>query len=489
MTIHGEQEPVDERVVRLARASSVSPVDIAVPRRGISVRGINSPMLILYGFVVVDLIGAALLTLPISSKESVFTHFVTALFTATSAVTVTGLATVDTHDYWNHFGQVVIMVLIFVGGLGFMTGAAFLIIILGQQLGLGSSLIVREGVGTGQLGNITGLVRNIVLLAVIVQFIGFMVLWVYWTLIQDVWDGGHFSTTETLWQSLFHVVAAFNNAGMDILPDNHFGGPSLEGFKNDYGTIVIISVLIMFGGFGYIVIRDLWVTKGFHPLSLDTKMVVVGTAALIPLGVFSYLLGEWSNPLTSGHESVPVKIADATFHSIGSRSAGFNIVPYAGALAPTDLATSVLMFIGAASGSTGGGIKISTFMILLFSVVAILGGRSTVNAFGRRVPSFTVQRAFAVALVSVAIVVLGMFVIGEIEEDAPFREVLFEVISAFGTVGLSTGLSERLTHLSQVVMVVMMFVGRLGPLALGLSIAGLQAEDRYTLAEEEVRIG
>ena len=248
MSAQDSRERIGDQAVRVPRTAETSPTDIPVAPRTISVRGITSPMSLIYGFLIIDAIGTGLLMLPISSEGPGVAGFLTCLFTASTAVTVTGLVTVDTLDHWTLFGQAVILSLIFIGGLGFMTGAAFLIILVGQELGLQNRLIVREGLGEGQLGGIAVLVRNIVVFAVALQFVGFIVLWLYWTFVRNVWEG--FGFWKSLWLGLFHGISAFNNAGIEILPDDVVGGGSLIGFGGDYFTLFVFAVLIFAGKHG-----------------------------------------------------------------------------------------------------------------------------------------------------------------------------------------------------------------------------------------------
>ena len=487
LTTEREQQSIGNQPVRVARDAHIASVDVPVPRRAISVRGLTSPMSIIYGFIVVDLIGASILMLPISSVEPGSAGLMTALFTASSAITVTGLTVVDSDVAWTMLGQGVIISLMFVGGLGFMTGAAFLVILLGQELGLSDRLLVRTGLGGGELGGVATLVKRIALFAIAIQLIAFVAIFTYWTTVNPPWEG--ITTRETLWHSLFHAVSAFNNAGFDILPDDKTGGASVSGLRSHYGLMIVTMATVFIGGTGYIIWSDILRIRGFKRLRLDTKLVVIGAAILIPVGIGTFLLGEWSNPLTSGNDGVGQKFIDATFHTLSTRTAGFAVVDYAHATGSTDLSTEVLMFIGGASGSVAGGIKINTFMVVSLTLFFTLTGRSSVKAFGRNIPAFTVQRGLVVALVSVALLVGIIFALSETQGQASFREVLFESASAFGTVGLSTGITPDLTTGSRIVIILAMFIGRFGPLTLGLLMVGRQREDRYSFPEEDVRIG
>ncbi len=487
MAAQDSRERIGDQAVRVPRSAETSPTDIPVAPRTISVRGLTSPMSLIYGFLIINAIGTGLLMLPISSEGPGVADFLTCLFTASTAVTVTGLVTVDTLDHWTLFGQAVILSLIFIGGLGFMTGAAFLIILVGQELGLQNRLIVREGLGEGQLGGITVLVRNIVVFAVALQFVGFIVLWLYWTFVRNVWEG--FGFWKSLWLGLFHGISAFNNAGIEILPDDVVGGGSLIGFGADYFTLFVFAVLIFAGSTGYVFWSDVWRKKRFALLRLDSKLVLIGSVFLFLLGFATYAFGEWGNVATSGGENLIQKVADATFHSVTTRSSGFSVIDYGEVSSSTDFSTEVLMFIGGVSGTTGGGIKVNTFMVIVFATFATMTGRSATNIFRSQIPPFTVQRALVVAAIAASIVVFVAYLALQTQSDLQFRDVFFEVVSAAATVGLSTGITPDLNAPTQVIVIVSMFLGRFGPLSLALLMAGRQTNDRFALPTEEVRIG
>ena len=450
-------------------------------------RGITSPMSLIYGFLIIDLIGVGLLMLPISSKEPGVADLLTCVFTASTAVTVTGLVTVDTLDHWTLFGQGVILSLIFIGGLGFMTGAAFMIILIGQELGLQNRLIVREGLGVGQLGGITVLVRNIVVFSVTAQFVGFCVLWIYWTFVRGIWDD--FNLWKTVWLGLFHGISAFNNAGIEILPDDIVGGGSLIGFNSDYFTLFVFGVLIFAGSTGYVFWSDVWSKRRFALLRLDSKLVLIGTVALFVAGFATYAVGEWGNADTSGDGTLVQKVSDATFHSITTRSSGFSAIPYGDVSTSTDFSTEVLMFIGGVSGTTGGGIKVNTFMVIILAALMTMMGRSATNVFRSQIPGLTIQRALVVGTVSATIVIFIAYLALQTQSDLPFRDVFFEVVSAAATVGLSTGITPELNAPTQVIVIVAMFLGRFGPLSLALLMAGRRVDERFSFPTEEVRIG
>ncbi len=478
---------IGDRVVRVPRAAETSSVDVSVASRKISVRGFSSPMSLVYGFFIIDLIGTGLLLLPISSKAPGVANPLTCLFTATTSVTVTGLVTVDTLDHWTFFGQAVILTLIFIGGLGFMTGAAFLILLMGQELRLQNRLIVREGLGWGELGGITTLVRNIVLFAIIAQIIAFVTLWVYWTLVRDLWEG--FDFWHTVWLAFFHGISAFNNAGIEVLPNDVVGGDSLHGFVTDYFTLFVFALMIFLGSTGYVLWNDVWQKRGFRALRLESKLILIGLAVLLSIGFLTYAIGEWNNPLTSGSGSVVQKISDAVFHTISGRTAGFSLINYGDASSATNIATELLMFIGGVSGTVAGGIKVNTFMVMLIAAIVTMSGRNNVHIFKSHIRPSIIQRALVLGGVSAAIVLALAYLALQLQSDLPFRDVFFQVISAAGTVGLDTGITSQLNAPTQVLIITAMFLGRFGPLTLALLMAGRQIEQRYSLPTEEVRIG
>ena len=451
-------------------------------------RGPTSPMLLVYGFLGLVILGTALLILPMSNVEGGFTPFTQALFTCVSAVTVTGLIVVDTAEAWTGFGQVVILGLVFVGGLGFMTGAAFIVVVAGQRLSLSNRLIIMEGLGGGELGAVTSLVRNIVIVSILIQAVGAVALFLRWYVFGELWAG--ITLPDVIWHSIFHSITAFNNSGIEVLPDARLGGgASLEPFRSDVPVLTIIGSLIVTGGLGYVVLRDFVTLRRFGKFRLETKLVLVGSVALILIGAGVFLLSEWKNRELEGGVAIRTRLADAFFHSVSARTAGFSTFDYDLMHGSNTLPTEALMFVGGASASTAGGIKINTFMVVLFAIVANVRGRTNVTAFGREIPLGNVRRAFVVTLVAVFILVFFSYLLIAVQDTLPFRAALFESVSAFATVGLSMGITDQLNEPARVIVVVAMFLGRLGPLTLALLMTGQGAQERIRLTQDTVRIG
>lgn len=448
-------------------------------------------MVLIYGFLVVILIGTLLLMLPVSNGSETSLGFgdrlTQAIFTATSAVTVTGLVVAETDVAWSRFGQSVIMVLFFIGGLGFMTGAAFLLIIVGQRLGLRGQLLIRAGLGEDQLGAIASLVRKIVIFSVAVQAVGILLLFLRWYVFGELWEG--ISLGEALWQSTFHAISAFNNAGFEVMPDALVGGSSLQPFKADIPLLLIMATLIIVGGLSYFVLADVVSKRRFGRLRLDSKLVLVGSVGLLVAGTAIFLVTEWSHPNSIGTQSVPEKITDAFFHSAAARTAGFSTVDYNSITHANNIGTEALMFVGGASASAAGGIKINTFMVIVIAVAATLRGKRRVNAFGREIPAIIVQRAMVVGAAATVMLLVLFAALVAIQPELDFRQALFEIVSAFGTVGLSTGITADLNTGARILVAIAMFLGRFGPLTLALLMAGREANETYRFATERVRIG
>ena len=477
-----------DTVARRPRSSQIEPVRVHAETRTVSVRGPASPMLLVYGFMGLVVLGTVLLVLPISNVEGGFTPFTQALFTCVSAVTVAGLIVVDTAEAWTGFGQAVILGLLFVGGLGFMTGAAFIVVIAGQRLSLSNRLIIMEGLGGGQLGAVGQLVRNIVIVTVAIQLVGAVALFLRWYVFGELWNG--ISLPEAVWHSAFHSISAFNNSGIEVLPDELLGGgSSLVPFRYDAPVLAIMGSLIVLGGLGYIALRDLVTVRRFSRFRLESKMVLVGTVALILAGMGSFLLGEWRNIELEATEAVGIRVSDSFFHSVSARTAGFSTIDYDQIHGNNALPTMVLMFIGGASASTAGGIKITTFLVVLFAIVANVRGRNNVTAFGREIPLANVRRAFVVTLAAGLALFIFAYLLIAVQDTLPFRDALFESVSAFATVGLSMGITSELNDPARIVIVVAMFLGRLGPITLALLMTGPGAQERVRLVQEGVRIG
>ena len=434
-------------------------------------------MLVL-GFAGLIAFGTILLTLPVASRGGSWTPPLDALFTATSAVCVTGLVVLDTGTYWSGFGQAVILGLIQLGGFGFMTSSTFLLIVLTRRrTTLRDRVLVQESLGTRHLGGTASLVKRVAIFSLTAELIGAAILVAH----QAVRDGAEL---RDLWWGVFHAVSAFNNAGFDI----NGGFVSLVAYQRDWVVLPVIGILIVLGGIGYAVAADLFSIRSWAKLQLETKMVTVTTVALLIGGATILALTEWSNPLTLGALEPGERMMNAAFHSVTPRTAGFNSLDMSGLFDQSLVLTMALMFIGGASGSTAGGVKVNTFGLLGMTILATIRGRPSAEAFGRRIPHAVVYRALSVALLFIAFA-FGVALVLQALVAEPFLDTTFETLSALGTVGLTTGITPTLPDPALVVLAVAMFVGRLGPLTLVLALAARARSVPYRPAVETLRIG
>ena len=461
---------------RVLRITKLQPFHITLPRiRRRKPIGVSLWILV-YGFALMIAAGTILLMLPISSISGQWTSFINSLFTATSAVCVTGLVVVDTLDHWNYFGQAVIMILIQLGGLGFMTSATILLIAARRRIGLQERILISESAGVSGIGGVVRLTRNIVFFTLITEAIGAMVFYIHFS-VEFGWQAG-------IWKSIFQAVSSFNNAGFDL-----FGGfRSLTGYQSDYLIILTTAGLIILGGISFVVVANFFISHGLRRSSVDTKLVLLVTLILLALGTLFLLITEFNSPQTLGNLTLPDKILNAFFQSVTARTAGFNSLNI-GALAIYSIfVIMILMFIGGASGSTAGGIKVNTLGILIAIIWDTIRGREYPGAFGREFPFQLIFRAITLLVISLGLIV-GVFVVLSITEDFPSYKILFEIVSAFGTVGLTTGITPDLSIIGRAMIIITMFVGRLGPLTLTMVLARAQHPSKYRYPQETIRIG
>lgn len=427
-------------------------------------------------FAMAGAIGTLLLMLPVSRTGEGGAPLVTALFTATSAVCVTGLTVVDTATYWSVPGQVVILALIQVGGFGIMTLASLIALFLSRRMGLRTRLTAAAETKSVGLGDVRRVLRGVFLITVVVESTVAVLLTLRF---REEYDG---SWGTAAWHGVFHAVSAFNNAGFALYSDN------LMGFLADGFVLMPISVAIVIGGLGFPVLMELLRTRQPRTWSLHTRLTLLMTGVLLVGGTAFMTLTEWGNPGTLGPLGAADKLLGGWFHAVQPRTAGFNAWDYGAATDETLLGTILLMFVGGGSAGTAGGLKVTTFIVLFFVIVAEVRGDDDVIAFDRRIEHRVVRQAITVALLGVAAVMGGTMVLTELT-DLPFRDVLFETTSAFATVGLSTGITPRIGDPGQIVLVVLMFLGRLGPITLVSALALRERNRRYRYPEGAPLIG
>lgn len=432
---------------------------------------------VVLGFAAADLVGTGVLMLPISSRSGEWTNLVDALFTATSAVCVTGLTVVDTATHWSPFGLVVIMLLIQLGGLGIMIFASLIGLLLARRFSVRTRLNAAAESKAIGFDDVRGVVRRIVLISLVIEAIAFVFLAPRFGL------GYGMDAGEAAWQGLFLAVSSFNNAGFALHTDN------MIPYATDPWICLPMCGAIILGGLGFPVFMELrrhW-KRPLH-WSMNTKLVLWATGLLLVLGSVYITALEWSNPDTLGKYDPASRVLIGFFHSVQTRTAGFNSVDIGRMHDETWLGMDVLMFIGGGPAGTAGGIKVTTFAVLFFIILTELRGEAAVNIFGKRLSRAVHRQAITVVLIALAAVMtaaIALMVMTGLRSDA----VLFEAISAFATVGLSTGVTSDLPDGAELILVVLMFLGRIGPLTLGSAIALRQRRILYEYAKERPAIG
>ncbi|WP_236828161.1 MULTISPECIES: TrkH family potassium uptake protein [unclassified Blastococcus] len=441
-------------------------------------RGFGHPGRVIAGaFLLAIAVGTALLSLPLATPGPERAPFLTALFHATSAVCVTGLVTVDTGTYWSGFGQGVILALIQAGGLGIMTLATLVALLLSRRLGLRARLIAQAETKSLSASDVRRVVGRVVLFSLACETVAAAVLTTRFALGYDE------PLPDALYSGVFHAVSAFNNAGFGLRPDN------LMGWVGDPWVSLTIAAAVIIGGLGFPVVFELlrsW--RRPRTWTVLTRITVVVTAVLLVVGTAGYLLAEWRNPRTLGPLSAVDSVMAAFVAGTMPRTAGFNNLDISALQPETLFLTDALMFIGGGSAGTAGGIKVTTFGLLAYVLWAELRGDVDVEVGRRRVPPTNQRQALAVALLSIGVVAVATFAM-EAMTDFSFEQVLFETISAFSTVGLSTGITPALPPGAQLLVVLLMFVGRIGPLTLASGLALRDRARRYQLPEERTIVG
>ncbi len=428
-------------------------------------------------FLGLIIVGTLLLLLPFARQGDASPDFLDAFFTATSAVTVTGLATVDTGTYWSPIGHVIILLLVEIGGIGIIALATVLGLFIGGRLGLRTQMLAQVDMHVVSLGDVRPLFRRVTVTLLSFQAVIAVILTLrYRAAYFDSW-------LDSLWHGVFDAVMAFNNAGFSL---NH---DSLTSYAGDVGVIVPISIAVFIGAVGFPVLAELY--RGWRQPSrwtIHTRLTVWGSFLLLAIGSLAFLAIEWSNPDTLGSQPFLEKIATSVEGGIMTRSGGLQSFDWALVRPETQGIAVMMMFIGGGSASTAGGIKITTFLLLAFVILAELRGDPEVRIGRRSISGRTVRTALSIALIAVMLVVGGTLLL-MLLSGASYIDALFEVTSAFGTVGLSTGLTPELDAPSQLLLIGLMFVGRVGTIAAASAFVLRRRQPRYHLPEEQPIIG
>ncbi|MEW9854020.1 TrkH family potassium uptake protein [Novosphingobium sp. M1R2S20] len=445
-------------------------------------KGLDHPTRVVpAAFLAAIALGTLLLMLPLATASGRSAGFMTAFFTATSAICVTGLITVDTPTFWSPLGQAAILLMFQIGGLGIMTGATLLGLVAGRRMSLSSRAIALTEHGHLNRAEAASLVRLVFVVSIAIEAVVTLALWLRW------WLGYGLSPLVAAWHALFHAVSAFNNAGFSSFSD------SLISWQSDGLILGPIMAAIIVGGIGFPVLHELWSRRGrprrHRPWSLHSRITLTVSAALLAGGMGLMLAAEWTNPATLGAMPVGERLLNAAFHSVTMRTAGFNALDV-GAFADQSLSINyVFMMIGGGSAGTAGGLKVTTFALLGFVVWSEIRGHEETSIFGRRVGSRVVRQALSIVLIAIALIGLVTLMIEWIEPEIDFRLILFETVSAFATVGLSTGITADLSPASQVLLVLLMFVGRVGTITFATALALAPRTLKYRYPEEQPIVG
>lgn len=438
----------------------------------------STTRLIASGFALIILVGALLLTLPVSNRSGQG-NFLNSLFTATSATCVTGLVVADTYQNWTTFGQIIILCLIQVGGLGFLTLGAFISVLLKKRIGLHQREQLHESVNTLEIAGVVRLVKKIVVGTLVIELSGAILLAFRFI--------PRFGMARGIYFSVFHAISAFCNGGFDLMGVSE-AYSSLVAFEGDVIVNLVIVTLILVGGIGFIVWDDVMRNKWhFRKYLLHSKIVIATTLILTIVGTILFLITE--NQASFAGMSPLEKLLGALFSSVTPRTAGFNTVDTASLSNAGKIITIVMMFIGGSPGSTAGGVKTTSIVVLLFYAGAMVLNREDINLFGRRLTEDVVKKANAVVIINFSLAIIAAVIIMILQPLLNFEDVIFEVLSAIGTVGMTTGVTRNMCAVSRIVLIVLMYCGRLGSLSFALIFAQKRTSASVRQPQEKIIVG
>ncbi len=473
---------------------------IQVRRGTVLTKKMHPAQILVFGFLVVILIGTFLLMLPISSASGEFTKLEDALFTATSAVCVTGLSVYTTATYWSLFGKIIIICCIQIGGLGFMSLVSMIFVLLGKKISLKNRMIMQEALNMNTTAGVVRFTRMVVRGTLVVELVGALFLCIQFI--------PEFGVVKGIWYSIFHSVSAFCNAGFDLIGDSGF-----MPYVGNTTINMVVIILVILSGLGFSVWVD--IVKGilykfkvgsrdekgpkytwknvWNRFSLHTKLVIVITFILIIIGFLGIFIFEYTNPSTLGKLTLKEKIYAAMFQSVSPRTAGFATIPLGEMTNTSKVLSMILMFIGGSPAGTAGGIKTVTVGVLALCVYSTVKGYDSIVAFKRRIPFDVVSRALTIIMIGFFAVVVGVGMLS-FTEDFTFMEILFEVISAFATVGTTLGITPMLSTVGKVIIIILMFIGRLGPITITVALMVKKGDNdgqknKIQYPEEKVMVG
>lgn len=428
------------------------------------------------GFFIIILIGAVVLNMGFSSAKGESIGFLDALFTSTSSVCVTGLIVADTGTYWSDFGKFVIMILVQIGGLGFMTIATIGVLISGERLSYSEKLLIQNSLSSEKTSGILKFSKKIILLSLFIEFVGAICLSIAFV--------PEFGLVKGICYGIFHSVTAFCNAGFDIM--GNFS--SLTAYFNNPIVNISIMLLIILGGLGFSTFFDINRKRSFKKFKLNTKIILITTAILIVIPTFLFFIFEMNNPKTLGSMNFGEKILASLFQVVSPRTAGYNTIELSQMHDSTKFLTIILMFIGGAPASTAGGLKTTTFALIIISVYCLFKQKSEIEIFGRTVPFKNLNKALVSLVIGFTLVITGTMIILSYS-DFDFLTVLYEVTSAYATVGLTLGITTKLNAICKITLIILMFMGRVGSLTVLYSFIKTDSKKKYKYPKEEINIG
>lgn len=429
------------------------------------------------GFALVIITGAILLALPISAADGRHTPFVDCLFVSTSATCVTGLITVDTGTHWSYFGKTVIMCLIETGGLGFMSFATLIALILGKRITLKNRLVMQEALNSFDMQGLVKMSKYVLTFTLCVEGMGALLLSTQFI--------PEFGLGKGIYYSVFHSISAFCNAGIDL-----FGNfRSLTPYAENSVIILTIGALIVTGGLGFFVWQEIYCCKSLKKLTLHSKLVIIVTSILIFGGAFLMFLFEMNNPATIKNMSLKGKMLSSLFASITPRTAGFNSISTSDMSPAGRFLTIILMFIGGSPGSTAGGIKTTTAGLLVMTVISVVKGREDTEILGRRIGKDIVYKGLSISAIALCLVITVTMVLSLTESNASFEVLLYETTSAFGTVGLTQGITPKLSFIGKLIISFTMYCGRVGPLSIAMALTKKAGNTLVRYPEDKILVG
>lgn len=435
---------------------------------------LNPPRVLALGFLGLIFVGGLLLNLPLASANNQSIGWLDAFFTSASAVCVTGLVVVNTAEHWSIFGQVIILLLIQIGGLGIMTMATIAALLLGKKISLKERLIIKEQMNLETLTGLVKLTLYVTMATFTIEAIGAIILSFKFI--------PQFGMVKGIWFSVFHSISAFCNAGFDII------GNSFMSYTDSPLTIITLSVLIIIGGTGFAVLHDLVTNRKWNRLTLHTKLVMTMSASLLVLGAAFIFVLEYSNSETLGQMSLWQKTYSSFFASVVPRTAGFNSIDVAAMRESSVFLTIILMFIGGSPGSTAGGVKTATIGVVLMATISIIRGQKDIEIYERRLNPETILKSLAIVTVGMGMVVFISFLL-TISHSINFLDLLFEATSAFATVGLTRGITPELSSFGKFVIMGTMYAGRVGPLTMAFAVGYNKKHKRFRYSEGHIIVG